>query len=67
MFDDTFSNLSVIRHDNYFFVHYRKELNTFGQVLSSTETILISYNPLSIYVFGGCIYYYFNISFVLPF
>ena len=64
MFDDTFNNLSVIRHDNYFFVHYSKELNTFGHVLSSTETILISYTPLSIYVFGGCIYYYFNVSFV---
>ena len=64
MFDDTFNNFSVIRHDNYFVVHYSKELNTFCQVLSSTETILISYTPLSIYVFGGCIYYYFNISFV---
>ena len=29
-----------------------------------TETILISYTPLSIYVFAGCIYYYFNISFI---
>ena len=64
MFDDTFNNLSVIRHDNYFFVYYSKELNTFCHVLSTTETILISYTPLSIYVFGGCIYYYFNISFI---